>query len=266
VNHKATTVQRLHELEHRLLEHQCSTPLIDQNRIHLQIYQQLESEKNKILLAEESLWRQRSRATWIKAGDLNTKIFHSFASSSRNKKHIWDITDESGNIHNTQQDIKAATTNYFTNFYKARSEVLFSSQVKVAKLYSQSITAEENSLLLRPCNIQEVLAPLKSFSKDKSPGPDGWTVEFYLHFFDLVGSDLLELVEDSRQHGKILRALNSTFLTLIPKASHPTSFGDFRPIALCNLCYKLISKIIANRIKPILSHLLSREKLGFLKG
>jgi hypothetical protein len=80
-----------------------------------------------------------------------------------------------------------------------------------------------------------------------------------------VGPELLELVEDSRLHGKISGALNSTFLTLIPKANHPT-FGDYRPIALCNLCYKLISKIIANRIKPILSRFLSREQLGFLKG
>jgi hypothetical protein len=105
----------------QVIEHQHSTPLTDQTGIHLQLYQQLESERNKILLAEESLWRQRSRATWVKSGDLNTKFFHSFASSSRNKKHIWDITDESGNKHNTQQDIKATTTNYFTNFYKART-------------------------------------------------------------------------------------------------------------------------------------------------
>jgi hypothetical protein len=117
-----------------------------------------------------------------------------------------------------------------------------------------------------PCTLQEVLAALKSFSKDKSPGPDGWTVEFYLHFFDLVGTELLELVEDSRLHGKVSGALNSTFLTLIPKENHPITFDDYRPIALCNLCYKLISKIITNRIKPILSRSLSGEQLGFLKG
>jgi hypothetical protein len=117
-----------------------------------------------------------------------------------------------------------------------------------------------------PCTLQEILAALKSFSLDKSPGPDGWTVEFYLHFFDLVGKDLQELVEDSRLQGKITGAINSTFITLILKANHPTSFGDYRPIALCNLCYKLISKIIANRIKPILSRSLSAEQLGFLKG
>jgi hypothetical protein len=86
------------------------------------------------------------------------------------------------------------------------------------------------------------------------------------YFFDLVGDDLLEMVEESRIRGEVVRGLNSTFLALIPKVNKPTSFDDFRPISLCNLCYKLISKIIANRIKPILSRSMSEEQLGFLKG
>jgi hypothetical protein len=101
---------------------------------------------------------------------------------------------------------------------------------------------------------------------EKSPGLDGWTVEFYLHFFDLVGKDLLELVEDSIIHGKVIGAINSTFFTLIPKVNHTTTFGDYRPIALCNLCYKLITKIIAIKINPILSRTLPTKQLGFLKG
>jgi hypothetical protein len=130
-----------------------------------------------------------------------------------------------------------------------------------------SLVNEEDTLLLeRPCTKEELWEVLKLFAKDKSLGPDGWTVEFFIHFFELVGDDLLEVVEDSRIRGEVVRALNSTFLALIPKVNKPTSFDDFRPIYLCNLCYKLIAKIIANRIKPILSRSLSEEKLGFLKG
>jgi hypothetical protein len=136
----------------------------------------------------------------------------------------------------------------------------------VASLFTHTVTEEDALFLDNPCTLQEISVALKSFSKDKSPGPDGWTVEFYLHFFDLVGPDLLELVEDNKLHGKVIGALNSTFLTLIPKEDTSSSFGDYRPIALCNLCYKLISKIIATRIKPILSRILSKEALGFLKG
>jgi hypothetical protein len=74
------------------------------------------------------------------------------------------------------------------------------------------------------------------------------------------------MVEESRMKGQIVGGLNSTFIALIPKTNKPTTFNDYRPISVCNLCYKLISKIIANRIKPILSRSLSAEQLGFLKG
>ena len=62
------------------------------------------------------------------------------------------------------------------------------------------------------------------------------------------------------------RALNSTFLTLIPKCDKPSSFADFRPISLCNLIYKLIAKVISNKLKPILSKGISMEYFTFLKN
>jgi len=106
---------------------------------------------------------------------------------------------------------------------------------------------------------------LKAFAKDKSPGPDGWTVEFFLHYFDLVGEDLLGMVEESRRKGEVIKALNYNFLVLIPKVNKSLTFGDFRPISLCNLCYKIIAKILENRLRPILSHGLLEEQLGFLQ-
>jgi hypothetical protein len=74
------------------------------------------------------------------------------------------------------------------------------------------------------------------------------------------------MVEESRRLGTIIGSLNSTFLTLIPKSNKAVTFEDFRSISLCNLCYKVISKIIAHQIKPFLSRNLSEEQLGFLKG
>jgi hypothetical protein len=91
-------------------------------------------------------------------------------------------------------------------------------------------------------------------------------VEFFLHFFDLVSEDLLVMVEEARSCGRIVGSINSTFLALIPKINKPQHFGDYKPISLCNLVYKVISKVIANQIKPILSRALSTEQLGFLEG
>jgi hypothetical protein len=81
---------------------------------------------------------------------------------------------------------------------------------------------EEVVNLENPCSSEEILEVLKGFSKDKSPGPDGWTVEFFLHFYELVGKDLLDVVEETRLRGEVIRSINSTFIALIPKVNNPT--------------------------------------------
>jgi len=91
-------------------------------------------------------------------------------------------------------------------------------------------------------------------------------MELYLHFFELMGQDLLEAIEDSRKRGMVNKHLNNTFIVLIPKQNLPHHFSDYRLISLCNLNYKIITKIIANRICPLLSRALAEEQLGFLKG
>jgi hypothetical protein len=91
-------------------------------------------------------------------------------------------------------------------------------------------------------------------------------LKFFLAFFDIVGNELLEVVEESRRLGKVSGAMNATFIALIPKSDKPDSFGGFRPISLCNLVYKIISKIIATRIKSSLSTGISKEQFGFLDG
>lgn len=93
---------------------------------------------------------------------------------------------------------------------------------------------------------------LDIFARDKSPGPDGWPTEFFLHFFYLLGGDLVKIVEESRRRGFIPEDLNATYLDLISKKDKPTSFDDYRLISLFNLAYKLISKVIANMMKPFL--------------
>jgi hypothetical protein len=134
------------------------------------------------------------------------------------------------------------------------------------RLYPTFVTALEVQELEKRVTKDEVFEVIKGFSRDKSPGPDGWTVEFYHCFFELVGQDLVDMVEETRLKGEIIPSINSTFVALIPKVNKPTVFNDFRPISLCNLCYKIISKIIAKRLRPILSRVLSEEQLGFLKG
>ena len=119
--------------------------------------------------------------------------------------------------------------------------------------------------LNRPIIEEEVLSTLRSFSPDKCSGPDGWPSEFYLFFFDQMGPLITEVVEHTRMMGHMPINFNSTFIALIQKSGEPYTFMDFKPISLCNLIYKISSKIIANRIKVTLEQHISLEQYGFLK-
>ena len=128
------------------------------------------------------------------------------------------------------------------------------------------ISTADAPYLTQSVTLSEVDYALHSFKKDMSPILDGWPVEFYLHFFDLLGEELLSAVDFTSVSGCIPPSLNSTFLTLIPKKEKPSSFTNFSPISLCNLLYKLISKVIIVRLKPFLESHISIEQFGFFKN
>ena len=74
----------------------------------------------------------------------------------------------------------------------------------------------------------------------------------------------MNVIEHSRLEGRVIGALNATFIILIPKCDKPTTLGDYRPISLCNMIYKTISKLVAIRLKVVLDKAISRHQFGFL--
>jgi hypothetical protein len=101
---------------------------------------------------------------------------------------------------------------------------------------------------------------------DKAPGPDGFTARFYQNSWDVIKLDLTKLIRKSQVCARIGGGTNSSFLALIPKERGATSFFRFRPISLCNTSYKILTKIIANRLKNILPVIILKNQGSFIKG
>ena len=137
-------------------------------------------------------------------------------------------------------------------------------QLKVIEEVPHFFYDEDSDVAGRTISLNELKEVLRSFQKDKSPGPNGWTHELFSFFFDLMGQDLLNAVEESKIFGFVNGDLNATFVTLVQKQSKPKSFDEFRPIALCNFAYKVISNIISLRIKEKFYFCMSREQFGFI--
>ena len=174
--------------------------------------------------------------------DSNTKLFHTIASDRRNHNTIWSLVDEEGHYIEDEHALKELGKRHFAHISCDDKQTCLLTQLQVVSLYPSMISQVNASSLIAHVTMPEIEKALKSFKKDRNPGPDGWPVDFYLHFFDLLGLELLHAIEYARTSGYITPALNSTFLALIPKKHKPTTFADFWPISLCNLLYQRRSK------------------------
>lgn len=132
--------------------------------------------------------------------------------------------------------------------------------------FPKLITEEHNQLLLRPVMPQEVDLAMTQLKEGKAPGPDGFTMNFFHAFWDLIKEEVWQVVEESRTLHWLLPSLNSTFIALLPKEENNSTSDKFFPIALCNVIYKVISKVIANRLKLLLPMLISPEQSGYVEG
>eukprot|EP00253_Pinus_taeda_P031439 PITA_31439 len=226
----------------------------------------LEKQKQSILKLREESIRLRSRAIWLKAGDANSRFFHNFANGRRVANTIWNLPIPDGGLADSFIKLSRLGTSHFKGIFKSLVGTNLAEIINVASHFPRFVNNEDLEDLTTPVTMNELENTIKWFQKEKSPGPDGWTIEFYLAFFDTIGEDILRVVEESRTSGQLYHAINFTFIALIPKSDSPSSFADFRPISLCNVLYKIISKIIANRIRPILSKHIAPQQFAFLEN
>ena len=129
---------------------------------------------------------------------------------------------------------------------------------KVTELMNEALTAEYTS--------EEVKKAVFMMHPNKSPGLDGFTAGFYQRHWGLIGHDITTAVLSFLNGGEMTAVINSTVLVLIPKVRNPQDLTHFRPISLCNVLYKICSKVIANRLRLILDEIISEEQSAFVPG
>ncbi|GAU38423.1 hypothetical protein TSUD_396030 [Trifolium subterraneum] len=113
---------------------------------------------------------------------------------------------------------------------------------------------------------QEVKAVVFALNRDSAPGPDGFGALFFHHFWDIVSSDVINAVFEFFTSSWILPGFNSNIIALLPKTPDATSIDQYRPIAMANFKFKIISKILADRLASIMPSLISEEEMGFIHG
>ena len=128
------------------------------------------------------------------------------------------------------------------------------------------ITEVEATSLEEPFTEEEVKATLIEINGDKAPSLDGFTTAFWQHCWDIVKEEVLLMFKDFYEKTRFVHSLNSTFIVLVPKKEGVEDIKDFRPIGLVNSLYKLIAKVMANRLKNVMSKLVNTTQNAFVVG
>lgn len=106
----------------------------------------------------------------------------------------------------------------------------------------------------------EIHDAVYALNKDGAPGPDGFGAIFYQTYWRIVKNDVIKAVQDFFTHGKLLNNFNSNTIVLIPKDNNADSVNQFRPITLANFKFKIISKVLADRLATIMPYITSKEQ------
>lgn len=193
---------------------------------------ELQIELAKWLLRSEIFWRQKSRELWLKHGDKNYKFFHLSTTIQRQQNNIDALKAEDGTWISEASHIRQMFHNEFKSLFHGE-EVNFPSHLE--NLITPSITLQENNILSNIPTPEQIRNTLFQMKDHKSPGPDGFPVLFYKHFWHIVGDTVISAVTSFFKEGRMPKEVNSSLITLIPKTQHPSSVKSFRPISLCDV-------------------------------
>lgn len=125
---------------------------------------------------------------------------------------------------------------------------------------------KSNGMLCADYSDIEIKDVMFQMDPHTAPRPDGFSPLFYQKFCDIVGSDVTVAVRYFFTSGRILKQLNYTTISLIPKVPEPTNMIQLRPVALCNVLYKIGAKVIVNHLKGLMDYIISTQQGAFVPG
>ena len=242
-----------------------SSPYIDGV---LREYDGLKTELKSIYEEKGKQTMFRAKCRWIENGERPTKYFFNLEKSNYNKKTISELRLHDDSTTRNETVILEQIENYYRNLYT--SDLTFSETAYdtfIDNVDSPKLSEDVQETLEGPLTYEECKKILETFQNDKAPGEDGFTVEFYTYFFELLGNDLIASFNEAYEQGEFSISQRRGIITLIPKEDGSLlDLSNWRPITLLNVDFKIASKAIAKRIEPTLPNLIHSDQTGFVKG
>ncbi|KAL0283514.1 UNVERIFIED_CONTAM: Retrovirus-related Pol polyprotein from type-1 retrotransposable element R2 [Sesamum radiatum] len=180
---------------------------------------------------EQKMLHQRAKMAWMKEGDQCSRVFFRKVAKRRASKRVFQINTTDGRTLTDQPEV-----------------------------------IEEAEALTAPVSSTEIRQAIFDIDETKAPGPDGYSAGFFKAAWSVIGEEVTQALLDFFRTGRLLKQINATLISLIPKVNSPSVVAEFRPISCCNVLYKAVTKILVQRMRSILHTLISPSQNAFVPG
>ncbi|EEE59033.1 hypothetical protein OsJ_10782 [Oryza sativa Japonica Group] len=256
INVFGSVTQELKEIKAKVEELSIADPLLHNAEIRM-----LYARMDELLYREEIMWLQRSRVAWLKEGDRNTKFFHRQAAWRSKKNKITRLKAEDSRFVENKEEMEHMAREFFQTLYLKDNSV---DPRELIDALTPRVDDGMNAGLCKPFSYDEIADALFQIGPLKAPGPDGFPARFFQRNWAVLKKEVTTAVRNFFLQGVMLAGVNDTSIVLIPKVSKPEQLKEFRPISLCNVIYKVVSKCMVNRLRPILKDIISVTQSAFI--
>ncbi|KAL3689125.1 hypothetical protein R1sor_015434 [Riccia sorocarpa] len=229
--------------------------------------EEIEEQIAKLEKQKEEEWRRFSRIRWIKEGEAPSKFFFSLLKARRAKDTITAIKTEDGRTLTKEEDIMRELYRYYSNLYKKEDlspQAIQKLQVTLG-LIKQKVTRAQNRRLTQAPTRGEIQSIIDKLPKEKAPGLDGMTSEALKKMGEPMEEDLIEVAEAIWRDNLLIWKQQQGVIKLLPKPGDKQLIKNWRPISLLNLGYKIVAKILANRLREVVPDIVDSQQKGFVK-
>ncbi|XP_019442380.1 PREDICTED: uncharacterized protein LOC109347110 [Lupinus angustifolius] len=214
--------------------------------------QEVAAQKNllKALDMEEIFWKDKARINWT--------------------SRIWQVTNslslikERDSLLTNPTEIESHILHYFTSIFG--SENFTMQNTLIQSVVPNIVSEEENNMLTKLLTCEEIKKVVFSLNADGAPGPDGFCGSLYQTYWEIVKEEVCKSMIQFFRDSWLLPNMNANNIVLIPKVKGADKIEEYRPVAIANFQFKIISKELADRLAVIASRIVSKEERGFIKG
>ena len=229
--------------------------------------QEKEKELEELRKRKIDALMTRSRVRWYEQGEKNTSYFFRLEKRNYTEKRIINLIRDDGEMISQPAEIMQELHKFYTCLYNESptQNANWAENIDTTKLHQ--LTNEERSAIEGCITYEEMAKTVKSMPNNKTPGSDGFPVEFFKFFWKDIGRIVLKGINESYADEEFSFVQREGIITCLPKEGKDKRYlRNWRPITLLNTVYKIASSCIAKRMKTVLDPLISQEQKGFMKG